>query len=170
MSLGNNPDHIGMNKYMPSAFVMQATFLGRQTSGAAHIRGTSNLGSSRSFVFGSDPNASNHSNLPEPAAAAATATKDSTTGAGHGPSRFKPPTAPGAIGQGPASFAGLGKMIAAGGGSSSSSNHGQGGVPSLFSVLKQGNKEPQRASGSNTFAKQHIQAVSAKFKKHGVAK
>ena len=158
--------------------VLQATFLGRQTSGAAHIRGTSNLGSSRSFVFGSDPNGSNHSNLPEPSAAAAgggggaasAALKDSTTGLGHGPSRFKPPAAPGGLSQqGPASFAGLGKMIAGGAGSSGA-GQGQAAAPSLFSLLKQGNKETQKASGSNAFAKQHLQAVNAKFKKQGMAK
>lgn len=114
-----------------------SSFIGRQANAAVGVRSASNYGASRTFVFGSDP--SNYSN---PGAAGG--------GSNHGapPREPQQPQQQGSDRQdkpvGPASFAGLGNLIAeakgaAGGrqgGSGSSKPAGDGGGSSkLLSVL-----------------------------------
>lgn len=124
---------------------MAGSFIGRQASSSVTVRAASNYGASRSFVFGSDP--SNHSN----------------SGANKEQQNSSKSAA------GPASFAGLSKLIAEAapkGSNPSRLGAGSGGqTSSLLQMLG-----PKKGAGTGSdpgSAKLHMDAVGAKFRAVG---
>jgi hypothetical protein len=133
-------------------WVPQVSFLGRQQSTSVLVKAASNFGSSRSFVFATDPNASNHGTPPGSprgsggGGANAAAGGGDTRQGGAGLSRFG---SSGAGGLGPSNFAGLKGMISGPGGSGSQlSRGGSGGGPPAAAAAGGGLARSGSASSS----------------------